>query len=44
MQACVLFNLASLLSQQGLSSDRQSADGLTQACKLFQARVQNALP
>lgn len=35
-KAAVLFNLASVLSQQGLSSDRQSAEGLTQACKLFQ--------
>ncbi|KAG2490070.1 hypothetical protein HYH03_011535 [Edaphochlamys debaryana] len=35
-KAAVLFNLASLASQQGLSSDRTSADGLTAACKLFQ--------
>ncbi len=38
-KASVLFNLASLSSQQALSSDRTSGDGLTQACKLFQVRT-----
>ncbi len=37
-KACVLFNLASLASQQALQSDRTSAEGLTSACKLFQVR------
>ncbi|EFJ43641.1 programmed cell death protein 6 interacting protein X [Volvox carteri f. nagariensis] len=36
-KACVLFNLASLASQQALQSDRTSAEGLTAACKLYQA-------
>ncbi|GLC38437.1 hypothetical protein PLESTB_001578000 [Pleodorina starrii] len=35
-KAGVLFNLASLASQQALQSDRTSAEGLTAACKLFQ--------
>ncbi|GLI70883.1 hypothetical protein VaNZ11_015904 [Volvox africanus] len=35
-KACVLFNMASLASQQALQCDRTSADGLTAACKLFQ--------
>ncbi len=35
-KSSVLFNMASLASQQGLQSDRTSAEGLTQACKLFQ--------
>lgn len=35
-KSAVLFNMASLASQQGLQSDRTSAEGLTQACKLFQ--------
>ena len=37
-KASVLFNLGVVLSQLGLSCDRTVAEGLTQACKLFQVR------
>jgi hypothetical protein len=34
----VLFNTAAVMSQQALQTERGSSDGITQACKLFQAR------
>eukprot|EP00882_Tetradesmus_deserticola_P013778 GHRQ01014632.1.p1 GENE.GHRQ01014632.1~~GHRQ01014632.1.p1 ORF type:complete len:252 (+),score=113.48 GHRQ01014632.1:112-867(+) len=35
-KAAVLFNVAAVLSQQALQVDRATADGLKEACKLFQ--------
>jgi hypothetical protein len=38
-KAALLFNVAALTSQAALAVERGSADGVTQACKLFQVRV-----
>lgn len=35
-KAAILFNVAAVLSQQALQVERSTAEGITQACKLFQ--------
>jgi programmed cell death 6-interacting protein len=37
-KSAVLFNLGACLNQSALACDRTAADGLQQACKLFQVR------
>lgn len=38
-KASVLFNIAAVMSQQALQVERGTADGATQACKIFQVGV-----
>lgn len=35
-KSAILFNVAAVLSQQALQVERATAEGITQACKLFQ--------
>lgn len=37
-KAAVLFNVAAVMSQQALQVERGTAEGATQACKIFQVR------
>jgi len=37
-KAAVMFNVAAVMSQQALQVERGTAEGATQACKIFQVR------
>jgi programmed cell death 6-interacting protein len=40
-KAAVLFNVAAVISQQALQVDRATADGIKEACKLFQVELRH---